>query len=468
MTVCVLIYIDLHILSRGVKIMQVKQIITLGLITLLAGTSVSASEMQRLTLREAIARGLERNNEARSAGFQADSARSGAAAASLHYLPSVTIEEAWSRSDVPVNTFMMKLNQGRFTNQDLNVDKLNNPAPVGDFRTAVTMEQPILVPAAWAAQKVAQRGAERQVATSEQARQQIAFQIFQLYLEVQKSHAQLQASEKALEEARESRRQATVRTEAGLGLKSDELRAATQLAVMEQQNISAANNLTLARMQLALVTGGQPGDELDVAEPVQLKRPERELSGLIDTAQKERRDLQASERGKEQADAVLLQARAGFLPTAGAVGVWQMNDKNSAFGRDHDAWMIGVSLRWNIFDGFRTWHGSGQAQASRSAAVEKLEQARKNVSYQVYEAWLRRAEAEKRREVASSAVASADETTRLLAKRFENALATMVELLDAQSALNQARANMVESDANLMLATGRLYHVAGIFLKEVQ
>jgi len=44
----------------------------------------------------------------------------------------------------------------------------------------------------------------------------------------------------------------------------------------------------------------------------------------------------------------------------------------------------------------------------------------------------------------------------------------MVELLDAQSALNQARANLVESDANLMLATGRLYHAAGIFLKEVQ
>jgi len=164
----------------------------------------------------------------------------------------------------------------------------------------------------------------------------------------------------------------------------------------------------------------------------------------------------------------LLQARSGFLPAVGAVGAWQMNDKNSPFGRDHDAWMVGVSLRWNVFDGFRTWYGSGQAQASRSAANELLEQTRKEVSYQVHEAWLRRVEAEKRREVASSAVAAADEATRLLAKRFDNALATMVELLDAQSALNQARANLVESDANLMLATGRLYHAAGIFLKEVQ
>ncbi|ACD97171.1 TolC family protein [Trichlorobacter lovleyi] len=448
--------------------MRVKQIIISGLILLLSGTGAQAAEMQRVTLHEAIAKGLERNNEARSARFQAESVRSGATAASLHYLPSVTVEEAWSRSDLPVSTFMMKLNQGRFTNQDFDAAKLNNPAPVSDFRTVVSVEQPILVPAAWAAHKAAQRGAERQEAISEQARQQIAFQIFQHYLEVQKAHAQLQASAKALDEARESRRQATVRTAAGLGLKSDELRAATQLAAMEQYHISAANNLTLARMRLALATGGQPGDELDVAEPVQLKRSEQELSGLISTAQRERRDLQASERGKEQADAALLQARSGFLPTVGAVGAWQMNDANSAFARDHDAWMVGVSLRWNIFDGFRTWHGSGQARASRAAAVEQLEQVRKEVSYQVHEAWLRRIEAEKRREVASAAVAAADEAARLLAKRFDNALATMVELLDAQSALNQARANLVESDANLMLATGRLYHSAGIFLKEVQ
>lgn len=448
--------------------MQVKKIMMVGLVSLLTGTGVQAAELQRITLREAIVQGLERNNQARAARFQADSARSGATSASLHYLPSITLEEAWSRSDVPVNTFMMKLNQGRFTNQDFDAAKLNNPAPVSDFRTVVSVEQPILVPAAWAGQKVAQRGADRQEAVTEQTRQQVAFQVFQLYLEVQKAHAQLQASVKALDEARESKRQATVRTAAGLGLKSDELRAATQLAAMEQQNISAANNLTLVRMQLALVTGGQPGDELDVAEAVHLKRPERDLSGLIGTAQQERRDLQASERGKEQADAVLLQTRAGFLPTVGAVGAWQMNDKNSAFGRDHDAWMVGVSLRWNIFDGFRTWHGSGQAQASRSAAVEQLEQARKEVSYQVHEAWLRRIEAEKRHEVANAAVLAADEATRLLAKRFDNALATMVELLDAQTALNQARANLVESDANLMLATGRLYHSAGIFLKEVQ
>jgi outer membrane protein len=448
--------------------MQVKQIITGGVALLLMAGTGYAADVQRLSVREAISRGLERNSQLRSVGYQAEAARSGAAAASLHYLPTIMLEETWSRSNVPVNTFMMKLNQGRFVEQDFAVARLNNPAPVSDFRTAVTVEQPLLVPSAWAGQKVAQRGAERQAAVAEQATQQTAFQIFQIYLEVQKAHAFLHATEKALEEARESRRQAVVRTAAGLGLKSDELRAGTQLATMEQQKISAANNLTLARMQLALATGGQPGDEVEAAEAVKLKLSAQDINSLIGLAQQNRRDLQVAVRGKEQADAALLQAKAGFLPSVGAFGSWQMNDQNTLFGKEHDSWMAGVSLRWNIFDGFRTWHGTGQAKAARSAAVEQLEHARKEISYQVHEAWLRRIEAEKRHEVASSAVAAAEEATRLLSKRFENALASMLELLDAQSALNQARASLVESENNLVLATGRLYHVAGIFMKEVQ
>ncbi|MFA7062159.1 MAG: TolC family protein, partial [Pedobacter sp.] len=56
---------------------------------------------------------------------------------------------------------------------------------------------------------------------------------------------------------------------------------------------------------------------------------------------------------------------------------------------------------------------------------------------------------------------------RLLSRRFENSLATMVELLDAQTALNQTRVNLVDTEANYALADARVYYTAGIFLKEI-
>lgn len=443
-------------------------VLTSLLLLVLSGTGNAGDQPQKVTLGDAIARGLAQNNQTRAASFQAKAARSAASAASLHYLPTVTLEETWSRSNVPVNTFMMKLNQGRFTNQDFDAARLNNPSPASDFRSAVSVEQPLFVPTAWAGQLAARRGAERQEALSDLSKEQIGFQIYQLYLEVQKAKGHLKSAEKGLEEARESKRQAMLRTKAGLGLKSDEMRADTHLAGMEQFQISAANNLVLTRMQLAISTGGEPGEEVDALDEAKIAPISQTLDQLIDQAGKRRLDLRAAERGKEQADAGLMQSRAGFLPMVGAFGSWQMNDHNTPLGREHDAWAAGVSLKWNVFDGFRTIYNSSQAGASRSAAVEMLEHTRKQVGYEVREAWLRRIEAEKRLAVARTALISAEEATRLLSRRFENGLATMLELLDAQTALNQARANLVESENNLLLATGRVYFTAGTFLKEVQ
>jgi len=73
----------------------------------------------------------------------------------------------------------------------------------------------------------------------------------------------------------------------------------------------------------------------------------------------------------------------------------------------------------------------------------------------------------KRLEVTRHSVLDAEETVRLLTKRFENSLATMVELLDAQTALNQARANLVEAEAGYTLAGGRIYYMTGTFVKEM-
>jgi outer membrane protein TolC len=446
--------------------MRVSAILLTLMLAWLANAWAEQATLAQLTLREAIAQGLERNHQGRAAQFQAEAARSGATAAALHYLPSVTLEESWTRSTMPVTTFMMKLNQGRFNPAEMN--SLNNPAPVNDFKSAISVEQPLFMPEAWAAQRGARYGAEQQEAIAEQSREQVAFSIFQRYLAVQQAKALLQATEKAVEEGRESLRQASIRVKAGLGLRSDELRAETNLAMTEQQAISAANNLTLARMQLALALGGHSGRQVDAVDAVSLRHPGQQPALLMQLAQHQRRDLLASERAKEQADAALLQSRAGFLPTVGAFGSWQMNDHNRPFGREQDSWIAGISARWNLFDGFRTWNRSSQTLAARSAAVELLAQNRKEVDYQVQEAWLRHQEAEKRLLVARSAVTAAEEATRLLSKRFDNALATMLELLDAQTALHQARATLVESDTTLTLATGRVYYAAGTFLKEVQ
>jgi outer membrane protein TolC len=96
------------------------------------------------------------------------------------------------------------------------------------------------------------------------------------------------------------------------------------------------------------------------------------------------------------------------------------------------------------------------------------EAAAQDVRYQVRESYLRRKEVGKQLEVARHTVLDAEETVRLLAKRYENSLATMVELLDAQTVLNQAMAGLIDAETGYALAGGRIYYTTGTFIKEMQ
>jgi outer membrane protein TolC len=362
---------------------------------------------------------------------------------------------------------MMKLDQGRFSQNDFQISNLNNPSSHHDFKTALTVQQPLYNPSTAPLREIAVKDSEKSSLDLEETRQSIAFQVFRTYLEAQKTAAQRTSAEQAMVEARENMRLAKVRSEAGVGLKSDELRARTHLAAMESQLISANNSLVLAQMRLALVVGVKSVSRVEPAESFTGFSGPFQTQELISSAFEHRIDLQRARVELEKSDATVKLARSAYLPSVGAFASYQLNAENSPFGNDNDAWAAGVNLKWQLFDGFRRCRERDRATAGRSATAETLEQSMKETTYQVQESLLRREEMEKRREVARHSLLDAEETVRLISRRFENSLATMAELLDAQSALNQARASLVESEANHALAGGQVYYSSGIFLKEM-
>jgi outer membrane protein TolC len=421
----------------------------------------------RLSLREAIGLAMKNNNLVKAAGFRAAASRQGIHIATSAYYPDIRFEEAFSASNAPTRTFMMKLDQGRFTQDDFQIENLNSPAAHHDFRTALTIRQPLYSPSLAPLREMAVKEADGESLGHEATRQDTAFLVFRTWLETRKAAAQLGAAEQAIAEAKENLRLAGVRGKAGVGLRSDELRAQTHLASVEQQLIRSRNNLVLARMRLAVIVGLEEGSQAEIndqsfAFPVSLSAGE-----LTRAALESRSDLGQLRSGVEKGDASVKLARSAYLPTLEAVASYQLNARDTPFGSDNDAWQAGVSLNWQVFDGFRRHHQRVQAVDMRSAAAETLAGKEREIRFQVRESLLRAEEAGKRREVAGHAVADAEETVRLLTKRFENSLATLVELLDAQSALNQARANLADTEADYALAGGQVYYTSGIFLKEI-
>ena len=420
-----------------------------------------------VSLHEAISLALERHHLVKAAVFAKTAATGERLVKQSRYMPSLYFEEGLAASNAPTKVFMMKLDQGRFGSADFELSNLNHPKAVNDFSTKLTLEQPLFDLSIGQGVEMEKYEEKKRDLLLEGRRQEVAAKVYSAYLEVRKAKAFLGAADQALLDAREQQRLAVVRNETGVGLKSDELRAKTFLSEIEQQQITANNNLLLAKMKLNRATGGDVGELLDIRDGVEVLHPAEDVVALKKLAQQNRIEIKAMEKDVDKAALGVRMARSAYLPSIYADASYQLNARDVPFGKDNDSWFAGASLRWELFDGMRRSGELKKNVAMERAAAEYVDDYRQDVDLQVAESVLRYQEAVKKTEVARNSVIDAEESVRLIEKRFQNSLATMSELLDAQTALNRARANVVEMENQMALSAADIYLATGTFLQEV-
>ena len=113
-------------------------------------------------------------------------------------------------------------------------------------------------------------------------------------------------------------------------------------------------------------------------------------------------------------------------------------------------------LRWELFDGFRREHERAKAKYRVSESEEHLVSMKNAVSFKVYEASLNADEARKNEELAASALRTAEEGRRIVELRYQNSLAPIVDLLDAQTNLDRQRAAYIARANDHRLARANL------------
>lgn len=433
------------------------------ILPLLILVPMSAAGEETVVISQAVRQALAHNHLVQAAGHERAAAVAGVAASRASFLPRIAFEESASLTNSPTRAFMMQLDQARFS---LNGD-LNHPATTGDFLTSLTLEQPLFDRRLTAGLALARKDQELADLALARRREDVALRTILAYLEVQQSKRQLAVAEEAVRSAREHERLAAVRTAAGAGLLSDELRARTFVSEMEQQVIAAGNRVQLAKLRLARQAGRPPGERLDIGEEYRTPVVAANQAAFVEQAFANRPELRASAGEVERNELGVRLARSVYWPTLRGHAGYQLHDRDVPFGRDNDAWVVGATLRWELFDGWQRCAETDQAKARQQAAVAYLADQRQEVALAVAESYLGREELGKRLEVARHAELAAAEGVRLLNRRYENSVALMVELLDAQTSLNRARSQVAETEAAYAMATVRLYHAAGLLLKEV-
>ena len=112
----------------------------LGCLLPLAGSSPGAQQdppsSAFLSLPEAIQNALADSPSVFEVQAQVDIAAERAIQARSGFMPQIDVSGAYDRTTNPSRTFATKLNQGLITQEDFNVDRLNNPDPIPQMKRA--------------------------------------------------------------------------------------------------------------------------------------------------------------------------------------------------------------------------------------------------------------------------------------------------------------------------------------------
>src|ERR1039457_5389595 len=159
------------------------------MLLLLVMPTAAISDIGQVSLKEAINKALENNHLLKAAAYEHTATSHGISVAVSRYFPRISLNETFSASNSPTNVFMMKLDEGRFSQNDLSISNLNHPDSQTDFLTAFTNEQPLFDYTIGRAVEMADKEAGAKGLTYERRREDTGFAVFAAYLEVQKAKA---------------------------------------------------------------------------------------------------------------------------------------------------------------------------------------------------------------------------------------------------------------------------------------
>ncbi|NPB07547.1 MAG: TolC family protein [Aquificae bacterium] len=424
---------------------------------LLTAGLLSAGEVP---LREFVKTALENSLELKSSQNRVKSSEYEYRAARAMLFPVFRIEESFVQTDIPGQVMFIKLNQKRFTFADI-----TNPDTTTLYETKFTIEIPIWMGGKLRAfKKMAKYRWEGDRENHGRKEEEVILKVYEAYANAVLAKNAVEVSETAVKDAEEHVRIAQRAYKVGLVLFADVLRAKVYLSKAKEKLQEAKNNYEVAKRALELLVNKEYGD-FDVKDFQGC--PSVSPQKLREVALREREDLRAVDRYLKSLEEGVRAARADLLPKVYAFANYSTYDWQKPFGSEADGYMVGVGVKWEFNLGFAPLFKTKSMKERVNALRNQRELLTKAILFEIEKSLAEYENAFYSLRSAEARMREAKEVVRVVRKRYEEGLARMVDLLDAQTQLDMARFEYIKALRDCNVAYAKALYSAGILKEEV-
>lgn len=299
-------------------------------------------------------------------------------------------------------------------------------------------------------------------ATQDATLQNVFLSAVQAYYQRYAAEAAVAAARESARASQESLKAAEARYRVGTGIPADRLQAQTAASQAALTLIQAVGNAQTALGVLANVMGlDAPGAPVIVA-PAEVAPSgvfERNIGELIAEAKRTRPDLSAAEAQVKAAQANIAAINASGMPSIVLSATQNYSDNGSIAALRGNT--VGIAVSIPLFTGYNTTYKVKAAEAQLEAKAVQLDQLSKQVSLDVWRAYYALITGTEAVRASSDLVASADESEKMAAGRYKAGVGGILDLLNAQSALANARQQNIQSLYNWRIAKTALAQAMG-------
>ena len=274
-------------------------------------------------------------------------------------------------------------------------------------------------------------------------------EVSQAYFNLLKARGLREAAEVSLNDARTTETAAQERRKNGLATVPEvlEAKAATAKAAYDLQSAIGAEQVEIGNLAQAITAN--PVKPLKVEALDQLRIPDKldqSVEDAINTAFKDRPDLQADEARVNAAQAEVKHAQTSYYPSLTFEG---SKGWIRGFGEQYGypstyahtpTYAATLGLKWTVFDGLRRENNISQAKAEEKVATEELRDRQDEITNQVWNDYTNAATALEQKRAAAALLSASSESYSAALESYKDGVRNFLDVLAAENALAQARA----------------------------
>jgi outer membrane protein TolC len=404
---------------------------------------------------------IQRNERWRAANLAVDRARESRAEQRGLYWPTIGVTGRYVHLDDELFVDLSPLH-------DL-LSALNPGASIPPLTATVLRNDPakVTVGASWtvfaggrirAANRAAEAGLDAADAERSGTQQTLTSELVDRYFKRRLAADVLDVRKQALETLNRHVQDAQRLQQAGQIARTDALRAQVARAEADRDYKVASRDVALASVALQATLGTDQNVEPATPLPAAPKlEPRERFAATADSANPDLRRLSALEAQSRQGTAA---AKAEYFPVVRVLGQQELLQHRLNTTTD-PKWLVGVELKWELFNGFGREHRVAAAKLAEQEVGTRRDGARRDVFTLVQSRYDEYVSAVDQYTSLQSSLALAQESLRSERRAFAEGVGTSLEVVDAQLALSRIQVELLNSQYDAVVALARLLEASG-------